>query len=232
VSTRSINLLPKEEKKRDIRSVVLNVFMALVIILLLAVILLSVFIFDIDNVLSARLSQYQNVNIKLQDQVSKLKVYNDFSSRVAEKRNLIDEFEKDEILWSKIIYDIGRSMPEGASLDTFNAQGSSLYAYLNDYGKGETEEGRQVISFSLTGEAREYTDVLRLVIELNKIDNLDLVWIQSINNITNPVIDSEIIGYVIITYWDVDYFIEKSGSTPEKSSNEDVLDSELEELES
>ncbi len=232
MSTRSINLLPKEEKKRDIRSVVLNVFMALVIILLLAVVLLSVFIFDIDNVLSARLSQYQNVNIKLQDQVSKLKVYNDFSSRVAEKRNLIEEFKKDEILWSKIIYDIGRSMPEGASLDTFNAQGSSLYAYMDDYGKGEAEEGRQVISFSLTGEAREYTDVLRLVIELNKIDNLDLVWIQSINNITNPVIDSEIIGYVIITYWDVDYFIEKSGSTPEKSSDEDVLDSELEELES
>ncbi len=231
MSTRSINLLPKEEKKRDIRSAVLNVFMALVIILLLAVILLSVFIFDIDNVLSARLSQYQNVNIKLQDQVSKLKVYNDFSSRVAEKRNLIEEFKKDEILWSKIIYDIGISMPEGASLDTFNAQGSSLYAYMDDYREGEAEEGGKVISFSITGEAREYTDVLRLVIELNKIENLELVWIQSINNITNPAIDSEIIGFVINTYWDLEHFLEEIEAAPEAGQDEDVLDSELEELE-
>jgi hypothetical protein len=232
VSTGLINLLPKEEKKRDIRGVVLNIFMVLAIILLVVVILLSVFIFDIDNVLSARLAEYQNVNIKLQDQVRKLKVYDDFSAQITEKRNLIEEFKKDEVLWSKIIYDLGRSMPEDASLDTFNAQGSSLYSYLDDYREGEAEEGKQVISFSITGEAREYTDVLRLVIELNKIDNLDLVWMQSINNITNPATDGKIISFIINTYWDLDYFIEKTGAAPEESSEEDVLDSELEDLES
>lgn len=231
MSTRTINLLPKEEKKRDIRSVVLNIFMVLAIILLVSVVLLSVFIFDIDNILSARLSQYRDVNIKLQDQVSKLKVYNDFSSQVAEKSNIAGEIKKDEVLWSKVIYDLGRYIPDGASLDTFNAQGSSLYSYIEDYREGEAEEGMQVIAFSVSGEAREYTDILRFMIELDKIDNIELVWIQGINNMNLPETDSRVLTYVINAYWDLEYFLEEIEAEPAADQDEDVLDSELEELE-
>ena len=119
MSTKLINLLPKEEKKRDVRSVVLNVFMVLVIILLLAVVLLSVFIFDIDTSLSTRLNEYENVNIKLQDQVNKLKVYSDFKSQVNDKRDIIEDLKKDTIIWSNIIYDIGSFLPEKVSITLF-----------------------------------------------------------------------------------------------------------------
>ena len=89
MTTKLINLLPKEEKKRDIRSIVLNVFMVLVIILFLAALLAAFFIFDIDNMLSYRLSEYEGTNIKVQDQVNKLKIYNDFSNNVDDKYDIL-----------------------------------------------------------------------------------------------------------------------------------------------
>jgi hypothetical protein len=232
VSTKLINLLPREEKKRDVRSVVLNVFMVIVIILLLAVVLLSVFIFDIDNSLSVRLSEYENVNMKLQDQVSKLKVYNDFNSQVNNKKDVISGLKKDAIIWSKIIYDIGNFMPEGASINIFDAQGSRLYEYIEEYKDGKAKEGENIIAFGIIGEALEYTDVLRLVIELKKIENIKLVWIQNISNINIPELDSEIIRYSINAYWNLEPFLEDIKKEPEKTEEEDVLDSELDQLES
>jgi hypothetical protein len=232
VSTKLINLLPKEEKKRDVRSVILNVFMVIVIILLLAVVLLSVFIFDIDNSLTVRLSEYENVNMKLQDQVTKLKVYNDFNSQVNNKKDVISGLKKDAIIWSKIIYDIGNFMPERASIDIFDAQGSRLYEYIEKYMEGDAEEGEKVVAFAIIGEALEYTDVLRLVIELKKIENIEVVWIQNISNINIPELDNEIINYTINAYWNLEPFIEDIDKEPEKNEEEDVLDSELEQLES
>jgi hypothetical protein len=206
--------------------------MVLVIILLLAVVLLSVFIFDIDNSLSARLSEYENVNIKLQDQVSKLKVYNDFKSQVINKKDIIEDLKGDAIIWSNIIYDLGSFIPEKVSIDVFDAQGSGLYRYIEEYREGEAEEGQKIVAFSITGEALEYTDVLRLVIELKKIENIELVWIQNINNVAIPEIDDEIISYTIDAYWNLDPFIEtvdkKSG---DNGVEEDVLESELDQLE-
>ena len=63
MTTKLINLLPKEEKKRDVRSVVLNVFLVLVIILFVVTILLTFFLFDIENLLSSRASEYEGTNI-------------------------------------------------------------------------------------------------------------------------------------------------------------------------
>ena len=230
MSTKLINLLPKEEKKRDVRSVVLNVFMVIVIILLLAVVLLSVFIFDIDNSLTARLGEYENVNMKLQDQATKLKVYNDFNSQVNNKKDVISDLKKDAILWSKIIYDIGNFMPDGASIDIFDAQGSRLYEYIEEYKEGDAEEGEKVVAFAIIGEATEYTDVLRLVIELKKIENIEIVWIQNISNITIPELDSEVINYTINAYWNLEPFLEDIDKKPEENQEEDLLDSELDEL--
>ena len=127
MTTKLINLLPKEEKKRDVRSIVLNVFMVLVIILFLATILLTFFLFDIDNLLSSRLSEYEGTNIKVQDQVNKLKVYNDFKKNVDEKSDILEDLKKNELYWSRVLYDIGKIMPEDAYVVSFDAKGSKLY---------------------------------------------------------------------------------------------------------
>ncbi|MCD4670197.1 MAG: hypothetical protein K8S14_07110 [Actinomycetia bacterium] len=229
---RTINLLPKEEKKRDVKSVVLNIFVVLVILLFLAAVLVSLLIFDIDNTLSSRLSEYEGINMKIQDQVNKLKVYSGFNDEVDKKKTLIKDLQKNEIIWSKILYDIGRLVPEGVYLKIFDGQGKLLYSFLEEYKDGEVSKvGKQIISFSINGDALEYKDVLKLAIELKKIDGIERVWIQNIVNTPIPEIDKEVINFTIDTFWDIEPFTEDV-KQEEKTDDEDVLDSELGKLES
>ena len=229
MTTKLINLLPKEEKKRDVRSIVLNVFMVLVIILFLATILLTFFMFDIDNMLSSRLSEYESVNMKAQDQVNKLKVYSDFRKDIDEKSVVLEDLKENELLWSSILYDIGKLMPEDAYILSFTAQGSRLYTYIDDYREGEAEEGSQVLSFTINGQAASYMDVLKLTIELKKIEDIEVVWIENITRTVVSGIDLEVVSFTINTYWNLDSFTEGIDKTI-KSQDEDILDEEISEI--
>ncbi|MEE8324766.1 MAG: hypothetical protein V3R31_03850 [Candidatus Humimicrobiaceae bacterium] len=229
MTTKLINLLPKEEKKRDIRSIVINVFMVLVLILFLATILLTFFLFDIDNLLSSRLSDYEGTNIKVQDQVNKLKVYNDFKNNVDKKSDVLVNLKENELHWSRALYEIGKIMPEDAYLISFEAQGSQLYKYIEEFKEGESEEGKEVISFNVFGQAANYMDVLKLSIELKKIDNIKIVWIESITRTVIPVIDLEVVSFSINTYWDLDYFIEGIVGRDD-SQDEGILDEEISDI--
>ena len=229
MTTKLINLLPKEEKKRDVRSIVLNVFTVLVIILFLATILLTFFLFDIDSLLSSRLSEYEGTNIKVQDQVNKLKVYNDFKKNVDEKSDILEELKKNELYWSQILYDIGKIMPEDAYVVSFDANGSNLYSYIEEYREGEVEEGKQVVSFTINGQAASYMDVLKLTIELKKIEDIEYVWIENITRTVVQEIDLEVVSFSINTYWNLDNFtgdIEKKIDT----QDEDILDEEISDI--
>lgn len=229
MTTKLINLLPKEEKKRDLRSTVLNVFVVLVIILFLATVLLTFFLFDIDNLLSSRLSKYEGTNIKVQDQVNKLKVYSEFRKNTDDKSDILEDLKENEIYWSRILYDIGKLMPEEAYTVSFDARGSELYRYIEDYKEGDVEEGRQVISFAIHGQADSYMDVLKLSIELKKIDNIETVWIENITRTLVQGIDLEIVSFSINTYWDLNNFtrdIDKKTNT----QDEDILDEEISDI--
>ncbi len=229
MTTKLINLLPKEEKKRDVRSIVLNVFVVLVIILFLATVLLTFFLFDIDNLLSSRLSEYEGTNIKVQDQVNKLKVYSEFRRNTDDKSDILEDLKKNELYWSRLLYDIGKLMPEEAYAVSFEARGSELYSYIEDYKEGDAEEGRQVISFTIQGQAASYMDVLKLSIELKKIDNVETVWIENITRTVVQGIDLEIVSFSINTYWDLDNF---TGDIDKKTNtqDEDILDEEISDI--
>ena len=67
--------------------------------------------------------------------------------------------------------------------------------------------------------------------ELKKIENIELVWIQNITNVVVPEIDSEVIRFTINTFWNIEPFIEGIDKKAE-TEEEDTLDSELEQLES
>jgi len=229
VTTKLINLLPKEEKKRDVRSIVLNVFMVLVIILFVATILLTFFLFDIDSLLSSRLSEYEGTNIKVQDQVNKLKVYSEFRRNTDDKSGILEDLKKNELHWSNVLYDIGKIMPEDAYVESFETQGSQLYKYIEAYKEGETKEGQKVISFIIHGQAASYMDVLKLSIELKKIDNIETVWIENITRAVIQGIDLEIVSFTINTYWDLDNF---TGGIDKKTNtqDEDILDEEISDI--
>ena len=229
MTTKLINLLPREEKKRDVRSIVLNVFVVLVIVLFLVTVLLTFFLFDIDNLLSSRLSEYEGTNIKVQDQVNKLKVYSEFRKNTDDKTDILEDLKKNELYWSRVLYDIGKLMPVDAYAVSFEARGSELYSYIEDYKEGDVEEGKQVISFAIHGQAASYMDVLKLSIELKKIDNIEAVWIENITRTVVQGIDLEIVSFSISTYWDLDNFtgdIDKKANT----QDEDILDEEISDI--
>ena len=229
MTTNLINLLPKEEKKRDVRSIVLNVFVVLVAILFLSTILLTFFLFDIDNLLSSRLSEYEGTNIKVQDQVNKLKVYNEFKKNTDDKSDILEDLKKNELYWSRVLYDIGKLMPVDAYAVSFEAKGSELYDYIEKYIEGDTEEGKQVASFAIHGQAASYMDVLKLSIELKKIDNIEMVWIENITRTVIQGIDLEVVSFSINTYWDLDSF---TGDIDKKTNtqDEDVLDEDISDI--
>jgi hypothetical protein len=206
VTTKLINLLPKEEKKRDFRSIILNVLVLVVAIFFLATILLTFFLFDIDGLLSTKLSEYENTNIKVQDQVNKLKIYSDFRKNVDDKSDVLVGLKKNELYWSRVLYELGKIMPEDAYIESFEAQGSGLYKYIEDYKEDKVEEGTQVVSFTINGIAASYMDVLKLSIELKKINNIEVVWIDNITSSLVPGTDLEVVSFSMNTYWNLDYF--------------------------
>jgi hypothetical protein len=229
VTTKLINLLPRKEKKRDVRSIVLNVFVVLVIVLFLVTVLLTFFLFDIDNLLSSRLSEYEGTNIKVQDQVNKLKVYSEFRKNTDDKTDILEDLKKNELYWSRVLYDIGKLMPVDAYAVSFEARGSELYSYIEDYKEGEVEEGKQVVSFAIHGQAASYMDVLKLSIELKKIDNIEAVWIENITRTVVQGIDLEIVSFSISTYWDLDNFIGDIDKRTD-TQDEDILDEEISDI--
>lgn len=229
MTTKLINLLPREEKKRDVRSIVLNVFVVLVIVLFLVTVLLTFFLFDIDNLLSSRLSEYEGTNIKVQDQVNKLKVYSEFRKNTDDKTDILEDLKKNELYWSRVLYDIGKLMPVDAYAVSFEARGSELYSYIEEYKEGEVEEGRQVVSFAIHGQAASYMDVLKLSIELKKIDNIEAVWIENITRTVVQGIDLEIVSFSISTYWDLDNFIGDIDKRTD-TQDEDILDEEISDI--
>ncbi len=229
---KNINLLPKEEKVRDVKGIIFNVLIALAAIVMAGTGLLTVLLFDIDKTLTYELAQYESINMTAKNYAIKLRTYEDFKDKVSLKASLIETIEKDEILWSKILYDIGKLIPEGAHINSFEGKGSELYSYLNDLQKGESEEGEKKISFVLRGESSSHVEILKLIIELKKINNISEVWIKSINEVEIAEYSINASNFIINTYWDLEPFLEDIAKEVEQEQPEEgVLDSEIEEIE-
>jgi hypothetical protein len=120
-------------------------------------------------------------------------------------------------------------MPDDAYAVSFEARGSELYSYIEDYKEGDVEEGKQVVSFTIHGQAASYMDVLKLSIELKKIDNIEAVWIENITRTVVQGIDLEIVSFSISTYWNLDNF---TGDIDKKTNtqDEDILDEEISDI--
>ncbi len=228
---KNINLLPKEEKVRDVKGIIFNWLIVLAGIILIGTGLLTVLLFDIDKTLTSELAQYESINMTSKNYALKLRIYEEFESRVAYKSSLIEAIEKDEILWSKILYDIGKLIPEGAHISSFEGKGSELYAYLKEIQKGESKEGEKKISFVLRGESSDYIEILKLIIELKKINSVSDVWIKSINEIEIADYSIDASSFIINTYWNLDPFLENIQTNIVEDPEEGILDSEIEEIE-
>ena len=230
---KTINLLPKKEKVIDVKGIVLNVILIFLIISFTITILASVFLNDLKINLSGELGDYETVNMKLQNYVNKLEIYNQFMNKVTTKKELVDYLQKDEILWSEIIRKLGEIIPENVYLTYFEGNSEGLYDFLNKLSKGEEiKEEEKIVSFNIGGYAVSQTDVSKFVIELKEIPAIsEEIWIDNISEAQVSEDSINAVSYTINTFWDLEPYLE-SIEKPDQIQDESVPeeDKELEEL--
>ena len=208
---KTINLLPKEEKVIDIKTTILNTALILAIVLFAITLLFSVLFYDINKNLSMKLSEYENVNMKLQNYANKLKAYGQFEEKVANKSNLTNYIQKDEILWSEILYNSGELIPDDAYITNFEGGSRNLYSYLKEMLKEDSNEvgSKKMISFSIGGYSASYADISGFIIEIKKIPGIGEVWIRNISRTEIPDVTVDALSYTIETFWNLEPYLEE-----------------------
>src|SRR4030042_860691 len=134
---KTLNLLPKEEKVRDVKGILLNAGLVLFTIILVILILFSVFLFDMSNYLGPKLNNYKNVNMQLYNYITKLNVYDDFKGKVKTKSEIIGALQKEELLWSEVLNDFGERIPKNAYVDYIEGSSGPFYEFISQAGEDQ-----------------------------------------------------------------------------------------------
>lgn len=229
---KTINLLPKEVRVKDIRSILLNAISILLIIVIIILAAIPVFLFDINKHLVPKLSDYENINMKINNYITKLEAYEQFKNKVNAKSGLINLLQKDEILWSEILYDFGEKIPDNAYIDSINGSSGTFYEFLAKSPKEKKETGK-ILCFSIKGYAATPVDINKLMIEIRDIPNIGEVWIDSISKSQVAGIDAS--SFTISAYYDLEPYLEEAAATEkaapaEEAGEEELLDTELESM--
>jgi hypothetical protein len=234
---KTINLLPKEEKVRDVRGMILSAGLVLFTVILVILILFSVFLFDTSNYLGPKLNNYKMVNMQLYNYITKLKVYNDFKEKVKTKAEIIGTLQKEELLWSEVLYDFGERIPKNAYVDYIEGSSGPFYEFISEAGGENQNNVKKILFFTIGGYAVDYTDITKLFIEIRNMSGIGEVWINNIskNYIADPGI--EVLSFNISAYLDIDPYlegleVEETTETPteETGGEEDQLEMELQSL--
>ncbi len=230
---KTINLLPKEERVRDVKSIMLGAVMVILIILLIAAAGFSFIIYNVNRGLTPELENYERVNMQLNNYINKLQAYTSFKEEVNKKAKVIEYLKAREILWSDILYDFGENMPENAYIDYMEGDSERFYSLISSLEEGEVEEINKVLLFTISGNALDYKDVTRLLVYLRNMENIGEVWI---NNISKDYVTSsnlDVLSFNISAYLDIGPYIEELGLDEvekEETGDEEILDQELEML--
>ena len=223
---KTINLLPKEVRVKDIRSILLNAISILLIIVIIILAVISVFLFDINKYLVPELSDYENINMKINNYITKLESYEQFKNKVNAKSEFINLLQKDEILWSDILYDFGEKIPDNAYIDSIVGESVPFYGFLAKSPKEKQETGK-ILCFSINGYAVNYIDIIKLQLEIKDIPNIGEVWIDNISKSQVAGIDAS--SFTISAYYDIEPYL-KEVAAAEEAGEEELLDTELESM--
>lgn len=231
---KTINLLPKEEKIRDVRGIIFSTILVLFVVMFAVLIIFSIILFDTNNNLTPKLDDYKRINMQLHDYVTKLEAYEQFKENVNSKAELADSLQKEEILWSDFLYDFGKKTPDNTYVNYIEASSEPFYEFISEAAKEKPEEIPKVLFFKTTGYAVDYTDVTKLIIEIKNMPNIGEVWINNIskNYITESNI--EVLFFDISAYMDIGPYLEdlkvEVETQTEETGEEEVLDTELQTL--
>lgn len=227
---KTINLLPKEVRVKDIRSILLNAISILSIIVIIILVFISVFLFAINRYLVPRLNDYENINMKINNYITKLEAYEQFKNKVNAKSEFINLLQKDEILWSDILYDFGEKIPDNAYIDSINGDSGTFYGFIAKSPEEKQETGK-ILCFSINGYAVNYIDIIKLQIEIKDIPNIGEVLIDNISKSQVAGIDAS--SFTISAYYDIGPYLEaaaEEAAPAEEAGEEELLDTELESM--
>jgi len=226
---RTINLLPKEAKKSDVKGIFLNIVFILLVIVFICVLLLSVFLFDMNRTLSTRINDYVMINGRMENDINKTTAYEGFVEEVGEKEELVTSLEEYEQSWHITLMEISRNMPENSYITYIEGQTDELYEYLdptNEEEKNPLEDKK--VFFSVEGFAEQYNDVLKLVINLKNIPGVGDVWLNTISK-EDTGGDNSVPAYSfsITAYWDLEPYIDVINNPRAQQQEEDTDESVL-----
>ena len=229
---KTINLLPKEVRVKDIRSILLNAISILSIIVIIILVFISVFLFAINRNLVPRLNDYENINMKINNYITKLEAYEQFKNKVNAKSEFINLLQKDEILWSDILYDFGEKIPDNAYIESISGDSGTFYGFIAKSPQEKQETGK-ILCFSINGYAVNYIDIIKLQIEIKDIPNIGEVLIDNISESQVAGIDAS--SFTISAYYDIEPYLEAAAAAAEEEAapaeeagEEELLDTELE----
>lgn len=231
---KTINLLPKEAKKRDIRGLFLNIFLVVFAIVFILILLLSIFLYDLNSTLTAKINDYEMINMQIENDLNKVRIYEDFVKQVDDKEEQIDALEKFEQSWYTILMEFSKNINANTYITYIDGKTRDLYEYLAPDDNGEEKDvlTDKVIFFTVEGYTKTYNDVLRLMINAEDIPGTGEVWLNNISMDTVSGEGIEAFSFVITVYWDLTPFADevKSGNqseTIEKDIDEGILQEEL-----
>ena len=224
---KTINLLPKEVRVKDIKSVILNAVSILLIIVVVILVGISVFMFNINKDLEPKLNDYKNINMNIDNYIIKLEEYEKLKKKVDDKSELIKLLKKDEILWSEILYDFGEKMPDNAYISDIKGD-SELFYKFNTKDAQEKQEADKILCFTIDGLAAAHTDINKLIIEIRNIPNIGEVWPDNISKIQVAGIDAWL--FKISAYYDLNPYLEEAAAAESAAPEEKSPDAELESM--
>ena len=228
---KTINLLPKEEKVKDIKSILLNMVLIILILILIAGGGFSFILFNLNNYLEPKLDNYKRVNMQINNYINKLKAYSEFKGKVEEKAQLVDYLLEEEIIWSDILYDFAKRVPRNAYVNYIEGNSENFYKFISEAEEKKPEEIEKVLFFTIGGYALDYTDVTKLLVQIRNMENIGEVWINNVskNYITESNI--EVLSFTISAYLDIEPYLEslkgKKETQTQTEEDEGVLDEEL-----
>jgi Tfp pilus assembly protein PilN len=202
---KDINLYKKKIKVKSKSFLLLNIA---IIIFLIAIVFVSGLAYLLSNSktnLSLKLNDLEAANLELKTYSDKLQAYKKFEDNVEYKSTLIESVKTKRIIWSEIFYKISSIVPEGVYLISFDGSADNLYNAI-EIAKSGTDPGNiKLVSFTVNGNASDYIEISKLLINLKNVPGVTDPWVVSINeNIINNI---KLLNFNIELYWDLPLFL-------------------------
>jgi len=206
---KTINLLPKEEKITDVKSIILNIILVVVVIILISMIGFAAILFKVNDYLTPQLYNYQRANTQINNYITRLEAYEQFKKKVDESKKVIDYLQKEKVLWSDVLYDFGQEMPRNTYITYIDGDVEEYYNLVYEKENIDPDKIDKVKFFNITGYALEHTDISKLVVHILNMDNVGDVLINNISK--DYVTDSniEVLSFNISVYMDVEEFLDE-----------------------